>query len=291
MAEENDAEETEQGNDELNPHESNLQSAGDMLREAREQKNLDIEDVAKTTRIPQRHLESIETGDYGALPGRTYAIGFAKSYARTVGLSEVTVGARLREEMDDQGHSAYEPEISAHAPANPGNVPPKYLAWTAGGIAVLLLVGFLIWRTMFLEPTDLIDDGSGTQFAEHEVNDRPVEAVGPAPSVTGTVILTATENVWLKIYDEDGERLFEKEMAVGEQYTVPADAKDPQILTGRPDALTVTIDGAVVPSLGPPARTIKDVGVSAAALLARNNPGGSAPGVDPEPPAGQNITQ
>ena len=271
MAEENNAEEAEQDNAELN-----LQSAGDMLREAREQKNLEIEDIAKTTRIPQRHLESIETGDFGALPGRTYVIGFAKSYARTVGLSEVEIGARLREEMDDQGHSAYEPEISDYSPASPSNMPPKYLAWTAGGIAAVLLIGFLIWRTMFLEPTDPANGGSDTEFAENEGSDRsldnPVEPAGPAPSASGTVILTATETVWLRIYDEEGERLFEKEMTAGEQYTVPAEASNPQILTGRPDALTVTIDGAVVPPLGAENRTIKDVGISAAALLARNSP-------------------
>ena len=184
MAEENDAEETEQENAELSLH-----SVGEMLRQAREQKNLSIEDIAKTTRIPQRHLESIETGDFGALPGRTYAIGFAKSYARTVGLSEVTIGSQLREEMDDQGHSAYEPETSGYAPANSSNIPPKYLAWTAAGIGAVLVVGFLIWRTLLLEPGDLIDDGSGAEFAENSAEaagDPAIEPVGPAPSATGS---------------------------------------------------------------------------------------------------------
>lgn len=280
MAEDNDAQATEQENAELS-----LLSAGDMLREAREQKNLALEDVAKTTRIQQRHLEAIETGDYSALPGRTYAIGFAKSYARTVGLSEVTIGAMLREEMDDQGHNAFEPEMSEYAPANPSNVPPRYLAWAAGGIAILLLAGFLFWRSTVLGPDDLMDEGSDTQLADNDADtmDGAAKPAGPSPDAGGTVILTATEAVWLRIYDEDGERLFEKEMAVGEQYTVPADARNPQILTGRPNALTVTIDGAVVPPLGEADRTIKDVGVSAAALLARNNPGGSAANPDAQP--------
>ena len=92
----------------------------------------------------------------------------------------------------------------------------------------------------------------------------------------GTVVLTATETVWLKIYDKDGERLFEDQMEAGEKYTVPADADGPQILTGRPDALTVTIDGEVVPPLGTSERTISDVGVSAAALIARGDGSGDA---------------
>ncbi|QTD57010.1 helix-turn-helix domain-containing protein [Parasphingorhabdus cellanae] len=285
MAEEIDAEEADSENAELNLH-----SAGDMLRHAREQKNLSVADIAKTTRIPQRHLESIESGDFAALPGRTYAIGFAKSYARTVGLSEVTIGSQLREEMDDQGHSAYEPETSGYSPANSSNIPPKYLAWTAAGLAATLLVGFLVWRTMFLEPGDFMESSGDAEFVGDNgetdgILDGTIEPVGPTPSATGTVILTATETVWLKIYDEDGERLFEKEMAAGEQYSVPADANGPQILTGRPDALTVTIDGEVVPPLGTADRTIKDVGISAAALLARADPGGLTSDIN-----GQSIT-
>lgn len=290
MADEIDAEDTSEENAELNLH-----SVGDMLRHAREQKNLHIEDIAKTTRIPQRHLESIESGDFAALPGRTYAIGFAKSYARTVGLSEVTIGSQLREEMDDQGHSAYEPETSGYSPANPSNIPPKYLAFTAAGIAAVLLIGFLIWRTLFLEPGDFMNGDPDTEFVENEAVDGTldgtIEPVGPAPSITGTVTLTATETVWLKIYDEEGERLFEKEMAAGEQYSVPADAKGPQILTGRPDALTVTIDGAVVAPLGAADRTIKDVGISAAALLARADSGGSVTGSEGEPVTDQISAQ
>ncbi len=291
MAEENDAEELDQDNAELNLH-----SVGEMLRHAREQKNLGVEDIAKTTRIPQRHLESIESGDFAALPGRTYAIGFAKSYARTVGLSEVTIGSQLREEMDDQGHSAYEPETSGYSPANPSSIPPKYLAWTAASIAAILLVGFLVWRTLFLEPGDFMDGSSDPEFVEgggelESGLDGTIEPVGPTPSATGAVVLTATETVWLKIYDEDGERLFEKEMTAGEQYAVPADARGPQILTGRPDALTVTIDGAVVPPLGTADRTIKDVGISAAALLGRSDPGGSATGTGDEAAGNQTSSQ
>jgi len=83
------------------------------------------------------------------------------------------------------------------------------------------------------------------------------------------VVLTAQTAVWLRIYDQAGERLFEKEMAKGESYTVPPQANNPMILTGRPNALAVTVGGKPVAPLGPPERTIVDVPVSAAALLAR----------------------
>ncbi len=264
------AEETKD-DENVEPH---LQSTGALLRQAREQKNMSLEDIAKKTRIPQRHLASLETGDFEALPGRTYAIGFAKSFARTVGLSDASIGSQLREEMEDQGHGVYQPEMSGYAPANPSSVPPRYLAWTAAGIGVLVLVGYLVWRTLILNPgeiTPLAESETSTEMeaASESPNSQNIDDRGPTPSSQGTVVLTATQNVWMKIYDGEGKRLFENEMTAGETFTVPADADNPQILTGRPDALTVTIDGQVVPQLGTAERTIKDVGVSATALLAR----------------------
>ncbi|MEM8918022.1 MAG: RodZ domain-containing protein [Pseudomonadota bacterium] len=278
-AESIDSEENEEAAAELSLH-----SAGQLLKQAREQKNLTIEEVAKTTRIPQRHLSSIEIGDFEALPGRTYAIGFAKSYARAVGLSDAAIGTQLREEMDDQGHAAYQPETSGYSPANPSSIPPKTLALVAAGLGAAILVGYIVWRTVILQPSDFDALGNSTNLAENDAlvseiaTDGTIPTVaGEQPSADGTVILTATDTVWLKIYDENGDRLFEKEMAPGETYTVPADADGPQILTGRPDALTVTIDGNVIPALGTAERTIKDVGISAAALLSRNDVGIASP--------------
>ena len=266
MADDNVTDESDQLNDELNLH-----SAGETLRHAREQKNLSLEDIAKITRVSQRHLASIESSEFDSLPSRTYVIGFGKSYARALGLSEAAIGNQLREEMAEQGHTSYRTETSGYEPTNPSSIPPKYLAWTAAAIGAVLLVAFLVWRTLFMEPVDITAEtaSTNTPAAQQSIDTAAQTADGPALSSTGTVVLTATENVWLKIYDEDNNRLFENEMKVGEKYNVPADAKNPQILTGKPDALTVTIDGKVVPPLGAGDRTISDVGISAAALVAR----------------------
>jgi hypothetical protein len=96
--------------------------------------------------------------------------------------------------------------------------------------------------------------------------------------------------VWLRIYDEAGERLKDGLMKKGENYTLPATARNPMILTGRPQALTVTVGGKAIAPLGPPDRTISDVPVSAEALLARAAPAsapvpGAAGAVSPVPAA------
>jgi cytoskeletal protein RodZ len=66
---------------------------GERLRLAREGKELSLDDVARQTRIPIRHLQHIEAEDWDALPAPTYAIGFTRNYANAVGLDGARAAA------------------------------------------------------------------------------------------------------------------------------------------------------------------------------------------------------
>src|SRR5690625_2192743 len=59
---------------------------GEQLKEAREQKNLTLDDIQATTKIQKRYLIAIEHEDFHALPGRFYARAFIKEYANAVRL-------------------------------------------------------------------------------------------------------------------------------------------------------------------------------------------------------------
>src|SRR3569623_3453608 len=72
---------------------------GDRLRIAREAKGLSLDDVARQTRIPIRHLEHIEREEWDALPAITYSVGFVRSYANAVGLDGPALGAELRDQL------------------------------------------------------------------------------------------------------------------------------------------------------------------------------------------------
>lgn len=264
-------------------------SASARMRAAREAAGLQLAEVAARTRVPLRHLEALERGDYAALPGITYCAGFTRAYARAVGLDEKALVAQVREEIDRDGDFAGGDQYQIDEPADPARVPPRWLAWVAALIALLLAGGYALWRMQLNTPPD-------------ETIAAPAEVAAPRPSarpaapapVTGPVVLTAVEDVWLRIYDADGKTLFLRTLPKGESYTVPADAKNPMILTGRADALAVTVGGRPVPPLGTAERTISDVPVSAQALLARgaapaNGEGGvPVPAAAPAPaPTGQ----
>lgn len=63
-----------------------MSEIGDILRNARQSKNLSLLDVATATRIKPSYLEALEQGEYGLLPGPAYVTGFLKNYASFVGL-------------------------------------------------------------------------------------------------------------------------------------------------------------------------------------------------------------
>ena len=67
----------------------------------------------------------------------------------------------------------------------------------------------------------------------------------------------------------------------GETYTVPAEAQGPQVWTGRPDALAITVGGKPVPKLAESERIMKDVPVTAQALLARGTGQTAVPAAGP----------
>jgi cytoskeleton protein RodZ len=250
------------------PEEAMVHSAperpGDLLRKAREAKGMTIEAVAEQTRVASRQLRAIEQNEFSALPGTPYAVGFARAFARAVGADEVEVARGVRQELGTGGTAD---RYEMFEPIDPARVPPRVLAWTAAIVAAVLAVAYGVWRSeYFAAPTDA-ELSSEAENPPAVVAKTPGSA--PAAQPTGPVVLTAISSVWLRIYDQAGQRLLEKELAQGESYTVPANANNPMILTGRPDALAVTVGGRAVAPLGPPQKTIADVPISAAALLAR----------------------
>ena len=264
-----------------------LGTPGAKLRAAREAQGLSIQDVATRTRIAQRQLEAIERDDYSALPGIPYAVGFARAYARAVDLDEVAIAADVRHAVHNSelGANRYE----AFEPADPARVPSRVLAWTAAAIVIVLVAGFTIWRTQMLTPPT--GQEIAAEQAKPAVAAKPAPGARPAAPVVQTVVFTANDDVWLRIYDEAGDRLKDGLMKKGESITLPATARNPMFLTGRPQALTVTVGGKPIAPLGAPDRTISDVPVSAAALLARAAPAPAAPAASPAPVAAPSAAQ
>lgn len=248
-------------------------TVGERLKAAREKSKLSLDDVAGQTRIPIRHLQHIERGEWDALPAVTYSIGFTRAYANAVGLDGPALATELRAQLGGDSRTASAPP-AFYEPADPARVPPRSLAMLAALFAVLLAFGYLIWRNMAVgdpasDESEIVA-GPAAPEAAPRAPPRPAGAVPAADDANSPVVLTATSDVWLRIYEGNGGRkIHEAILKAGERYQVPASAQTPQILTGRPNALQVTIGSTTIPQLAPVERTIADVSLRPADLLAR----------------------
>ncbi|MGJ7036106.1 cytoskeletal protein RodZ [Anoxybacillus eryuanensis] len=59
---------------------------GKRLKEAREQRNMSLDDLQQITKIQKRYLIAIEQGNYVIMPGKFYVRAFIRQYAEAVGL-------------------------------------------------------------------------------------------------------------------------------------------------------------------------------------------------------------
>ncbi|HJK98209.1 MAG TPA: helix-turn-helix domain-containing protein [Polyangiaceae bacterium LLY-WYZ-14_1] len=121
------------------------QQVGGHLRREREARQVSLEELSQTTRIPLRTLDLIEDGRFDDLPGDVFVRGFLKAYARALGLSEDEVLAR------------YDGLRASHPPPPPARTTPLGSSQGEGGFGiaialVILLVLFTLALSIVLRP-------------------------------------------------------------------------------------------------------------------------------------------
>ena len=247
--------------------ETEVPTVGERLRAAREGKGLSLEDVAAQTRIPRRHLESLEQADWENLPAPTYTTGFAKSYASAVGLDRTEIGEQLRIELGGVRAPATQAEV--FEPADPARTMPRWLVLAAIAAVVLVIV-VMTW----LSNRSLHDEGSAGQPAATApattgIASQPAartQAPAPQPAASGPVVITATAPAWLRVTDQ-GKTLHEATLQPGQSYEVPATAVAPLLRIGAPEAVRITVGTTVVPQVGPSGRVKSNVSLKGVDLV------------------------
>ena len=124
--------------------EATAERLGRWLRQERELRQLSLEELAATTRIPLRMLQHIEEDRHEQLPGDVFARGFLRSYARAVGLDEVDV---LRRWTRDQ-----KPAEPVAAPLTAITQPERSRRFGIAIALVILLILFTLALSIVLRP-------------------------------------------------------------------------------------------------------------------------------------------
>lgn len=111
-------------------------TVGQELKAARESRGEDLTAVARALRIRRDHLEAIEAGRVDDLPGRTYAVGFVRSYAEYLGLGAAYV-ERFKSEIG--GRTDHSPLKGLPPDAGEGGLP---YGWLVMALVVVGVVGY-----------------------------------------------------------------------------------------------------------------------------------------------------
>ena len=227
-------------------------SVGEQLLAARETAGISLEDIAAQTRIPTRHLQSIEASEWDKLPAPTYTMGFAKSYATAVGLDRNAIADQLREEMGGMRATVTQSEV--FEPVDPARVMPRGLV-IAAVVAAALIVALLLWNQS--RALDAPDDVA-PEVAAGIDNGSIAAPATPATGSGGPVVVTANEQVWLQVKDGSAT-LQEGILEAGQSFEVPATAQAPVLTTGKPEALRISVGTADAPPVGPAATKVTNV--------------------------------
>jgi cytoskeleton protein RodZ len=169
-----------------------VQTLGEKLRHAREEKQLALEDVARETRMRPERIADIEQDEFANFPNIAYARSFVLLYAKFLGVDVAdmvqTLQTATRVGVDDY-------DYLQNAPSR---VPPRVRArrqrsalpvfFLIGAVILVLFVIYLMRQSDRLGPEY---DGVSEQKIPVIVSEESPSASTPAPERTPTPIPNA----------------------------------------------------------------------------------------------------
>ena len=118
---------------------------GTFLRQAREQRGLTLQELAVTTKISARVLESLERNDPSKLPGGIFSRSFVRAYAREVGLDPDATVARFVAAFPDESGADEMPSTTRAVEAESFEQRRRIVRVAARLLGVGLIVAFLVF--------------------------------------------------------------------------------------------------------------------------------------------------
>jgi len=120
-------------------------SAGQKLRKARLEKGVDLDEVARVTRITKGYLHALEEDAHEKLPSEAYARGFLRIYANYLGLPVEEVLAL----SPRSGNETTPEEIVSETPRarspRASKIPSKPWLWSLAAVCLAVLAGSFLF--------------------------------------------------------------------------------------------------------------------------------------------------
>jgi len=178
---------------------------GNVFREARNRRKIDLSEVEAATRIRVRYLRAIENEEWNVLPGGVYTRGFIRTYASFLGLD----GERLADDYRKQVEGSRRGPMPEPVAASP---PPRRSdrGWSArhgGWLAVAAVLAVAVLAIVAIPGGGGGDSGGASQSKPprqgHRHKEPPARTVNRGVSVR----LAASAEVWVCVLDARGKPL------------------------------------------------------------------------------------
>lgn len=124
-----------------------MSGLGELLRQARLEKGLTLDQLQEITKIRGRYLEALEKGNFAALPGNFYARAFVKNVCEVLGLDTQQVFEQFKGELPAVQSETSEP-IRHSRPKTKSPSPAG--RWLARGLFYTFVVLILVLMYTFV---------------------------------------------------------------------------------------------------------------------------------------------
>ncbi len=175
---------------------------GQLLRQTRESKQLSLAEVEAETKIRQRYLNALESGDWDDLPNPVAARGFLRRYATFLGLDPEELVGQFDAQDDgiasEGGASGKTPQASEYKPINldlygATTRRPRLLRQILGMLIVLIPLAALAYL-LFIYGVPYVRDQTQTDAALTTPVTLPPAGASPTVPIIGPTD-TPTEEV------------------------------------------------------------------------------------------------
>jgi cytoskeleton protein RodZ len=152
-----------------------MESLAINLREEREKKKISLAQIAADTRISLRHLQSIEEGRYGDLPGGVYNRAFIKAYCESIKIDPREFLERYDAEVSSSDSEKSQKSVIAPPRQKSFFIPIPVLIWSI--MLLISAIGLFFSRGW-------ISDIFAPYFSEKAVSDIEYQAPAGVPEAS-----------------------------------------------------------------------------------------------------------
>ncbi|MFP4473982.1 MAG: helix-turn-helix domain-containing protein [Desulfatibacillaceae bacterium] len=222
---------------------------GEYLRQTREQRGIDIEDVSRRIKVSVTTLRSLEQQDIGSFPPEVFVLGFLRSYARAIGADDDRVVALYRQATPGREGPKYD-----RMPFAPAVRPGRSYKILLG---IIILLGLIVGTTIVVMPEGRDPSMEPLKIKVPALEPRESPHSRRSPEKTMELHLVARENVRVKgVVDASTSRSWD--LMPGDEVTLEG-RKRFNLLLGSASGVALTLDGEPVPVSGRPGQPVNMV--------------------------------